>query len=359
MGISLKKPGSIIKLKKILAKDMTNVWNRRFQAEILSYMAEMLQEGFSMLEILAFMEIVYVKQQDIFVTIANNLRLGNHFCETVSLMHIEADVAFQIEIAEKHTEFAKNLGYIARYLAAKDHQRRMLYKILLYPLTLLLLVVLLMFGIRMFMLPQLKAMQLGMINGQLKSVIYLLTYFPHILVVLSSCLLFGYFYLKSWQRRTPIIKKMRFYTQLPLIGRLFRLYYTYYFANECSQLLQVGYSLQQVIQTFEQQKTIIFLQGVGDYLQTSFLQGEPFSESLHHLDCFTYELPAIIQQGELLHQLAIKMRLYAQRCLESFYNVAKKYTAILKNILFVWVALTIVMVYLILMLPMLSMIGGI
>lgn len=318
----------------------------------------MLAEGFSLLETLAFIKLVYPQQLTVFSAMEAALANGQFFYTTLSLMKISPDVAFQIEIAEKHGDFANNLLKIAQYIGEKDRQRRQLIGILLYPFVLFSLLISLVFGIRLFLLPQLESLQGNMETGSAALVINFLRHFPQIVLLTLIIALLVFLAYSLWKRQANPLVKSRFYTRLPVIGKLFRLYYTYYFANEFSQLLQIGYSLQLITVTFRDQNRVAFLSALGHYLDQRMQTGESFADSIDQLGLFNREFAAIIRQGELLDLLAIKTRLYSQKALTSFYREISQLGKVLQNILFVWVALTVVMVYLILMLPMLTMMGG-
>lgn len=97
----------------------------------------------------------------------------------------------------------------------------------------------------------------------------------------------------------------------------------------------------------------------GQFLQASYQGGQPVSKALKESGVFEQEFPSIVQQGELLNQLAIKMRLFSQRCLESFHERIHGLIIVAQNVMFIFVATLVVMVYLLLMLPMFNMLGAI
>lgn len=358
MDISVRKLTNTTTLKQLLHTNLTKTWNEDLQSDVLLYTAEMLQEGFSLLDTMTFIQLIYPKHSNTFKQMTDDLTMGDYFFESTKHINLPSDIRFQIEIAEKHTDFPNHLATIAAYLKDRSTQKKKLIAIMFYPLSLFTLILLMLFGIRWFMLPQLNSLHTSPDSQIIKIIIWFLTNYPYLLFI-NLCLGLGsYIYYKLWKKRVSPLQRARFIVKLPIIGYLFKLYYTYFFGNELGQLLNVGYSLQQVALTFQNQTKIPLLNDIGTALNVSLQNGQTFPASLESLHIFTNEFPAIILQGEVLHGLGIKTKLYAKRCLAQLYRELSKQTKVIQNILFLWVALTVITVYLILMLPMLTMIGG-
>lgn len=168
----------------------------------------------------------------------------------------------------------------------------------------------------------------------------------------------GLLALSHYYRNTSPLRSRQYFSRWPLIGRFLRLYHTYYFAYEFSQLFMLGYSAQQMMREFQAQDHVPFLSDFGAFLAQQYEDGIPFSDSLRMAAIFTPEFPAIVQQGEQLNALAVKLRLYANRCYDQLTHDVQVTIHGLQNGLFVLVALIVVLVYLLLMLPMFSIIGG-
>lgn len=107
MVSSLKIPVRVIDWKKLKNYEIVTVWQPAFQAEVLKYIAELLAEGFQLLQIMIFLKQVYPKQQETFEAMANETASGYPFYEVVKHMKIEAMIKFPIQMAETMGEFSK------------------------------------------------------------------------------------------------------------------------------------------------------------------------------------------------------------------------------------------------------------
>ena len=225
---------------------------------------------------------------------------------------------------------------------------------MVYPIALMVLMIGMLFGLRIFLLPQLASMSVGEGQGLLSYLLIFLQELHWIMIGFSVLLLVILIVYLIWRKRTNPLVRAKLYVKLPMVGKLFRLYYTQFFAYEFSQLFKIGYSVRQITESLIKQKEVAFLQAFGEYLDERYYQGVSFADSLTAADVFTREFPAIVIQGELLNQLAIKTRLYSQRVLRLLYQTIDQQIKIAQSILFLSVAICVVIVYLILMLPMLT-----
>ncbi|MEY8371788.1 competence type IV pilus assembly protein ComGB [Aerococcaceae bacterium 50-4] len=355
MATFRKQAWKNINWKQLANVEITSSWQPHLQATVLLYIAEMLQEGFPMLEIFAFLIIIFPKQETTFRRMSKGFSEGQYFYQVIALMNIKGNIAYQIQVAEAFGNFGSGLEVIAKYIQERDQQLKKLKGVLIYPLALICLMFAMLFGLRVFLLPQLNVMAIGESNKLLTYLLTFLQELPVIMIGVSIFLLIILFIYLIWKRKTNPLDRAKLYVKLPVIGKLFRLYYTHFFAYEFSQLFKIGYSVRQITESLRKQNEVVFLQAFGEYLDSQYNQGASFADSLKSVDVFTHEFPAIVLQGELLNQLAVKTRLYSQRVLRLLYQLIDQRIKVTQSILFVTVAICVVMVYLILMLPMLTM----
>jgi len=343
-----------INWKQLANTEITSTWRPHLQATVLLYIAEMLQEGFPMLEIFAFLKTIFPQQEVTFGKMADGFSAGQYFYQVIHEMKIKGNVAYQIQVAEAYGNFGLGLETIAKYIQERDQQMQKLKVVMVYPIALMVLMIGMLFGLRIFLLPQLASMSVGEGQGLLSYLLIFLQELHWIMIGFSILLLVILIVYLIWRKRTNPLVRAKLYVKLPMVGKLFRLYYTQFFAYEFSQLFKIGYSVRQITESLIKQKEVAFLQAFGEYLDERYYQGVSFADSLTAADVFTREFPAIVIQGELLNQLAIKTRLYSQRVLRLLYQTIDQQIKIAQSILFLSVAICVVIVYLILMLPMLT-----
>lgn len=332
---------------------------KKLQANILRYIGELYEEGFSLQEILPFLRLIELKYADHFKEIEAGLSRGELFYQHAKNLNLSDNIIYQIYIAETRGNFAEGLLMIANYIEEQDRYRKKMQATLAYPLFLVMMVIVLIFALRLFMLPHLKSFIIEDPGLLTQILLNTLDNLPFICMLLLGGLLLLIGGVSMWFHRHSPLKQAQILASWPLIGRLTRNYYAYFFAYEFSQLLKIGYSFKEIVHTFSSQTASPLLADLGKFLEQGYEEGLDFPMRLHEADIFTPECQAIVAHGEQVSNLSAQLRLYAKRCLKAFFSGIEQFTRYFKSLLFFTVALLIVSVYLLLMLPMLSMIGGI
>ncbi|OYW69284.1 MAG: competence protein, partial [Aerococcus viridans] len=109
------------------------------QAAVLLYIAEMLQEGFQLIDICRFLIIIFPKQAKDFEKMALGFENGHHFYELVGFMKIKGNIVYQIKVAESFGQFGNGLEEIAKYIQEQDVHMRRMRSVMIYPIMLMLL----------------------------------------------------------------------------------------------------------------------------------------------------------------------------------------------------------------------------
>ncbi|MDO4670609.1 MAG: competence type IV pilus assembly protein ComGB [Aerococcus sp.] len=359
MAASVNTPLKATKWKQWLHYEVTTSWTSEEQGKVLLTMSELLSEGFSLPQIMTCLMAIYPKHLSTFQAMMARLAMGDPFYATVVLMKIPPNVQYQLRVAESGGDFNAGVDHVARYLKMKAKQKKQLQQTLMYPCFLCVLVIGLLFGLRAFLLPQLKRMSSTENRSAfLGGLFWGLEHLPVLLLGALILLVGSLWIFHIYKKRTSPLKWRQYFTRWPIMGRFFRQYQTYYFAYEFSQLFALGYSVKQIIAEFSSQDQVPFLQEFGEFLGARYAQGISFAMSLTEAGLFTVEFPAIVQHGEQINALAVKMRVYSQHCHKQLMYDVQQAIHWLQNLLFVFIALIVVLVYLMLMLPMFSMIGG-
>lgn len=172
MDLSIRQRWKNIKWKKILTTEITSSWKPSLQSSVLLYIAEMLQEGFQLIEIFQFLLIIFPKQEATFQKMIEVLGQGGYFYQAVHHMNVKGNVAYQIKVAESYGQFGQGLETIAKYIHDRDLQQKNMRKVMIYPILLFCLMILMMFGLRLFLLPQLNNFALDGNNSLLNNLIW-------------------------------------------------------------------------------------------------------------------------------------------------------------------------------------------
>ena len=160
-----------------------------------------------------------------------------------------------------------------------------------------------------------------------------------------------------WKNKT-ILKRLRFLTRLPIVGSLVQQYYTFLYAREFAYFLGNGQSLLQMIEQMKQAGTSPLTKAIAEFIEDEMQKGTSFSSAIDQLELFQKPLILLIVQGELTHQLDIKLRQFSKNSFEDFKGTLEKKIMLVQPVLFIGIGLMIMSMYIILMLPTLTMIGG-
>ena len=144
---------------------------------------------------------------------------------------------------------------------------------------------------------------------------------------------------------------------MPLLGKWLSWQLTQQVAYELGYFLAGGLSLQQMLQVWMDYPVDPFLAELAHYLMAGCLEGRPLTQQMSQLGLFTRQFPLIIEQGELTSQLSAKCLVYAAKLGRDLQEDMTKKIHFIQPILFVFIGLLVVAMYLVMMLPMLTIQG--
>lgn len=335
--------------KKVKPKD---------QAIFLSTLYELLEEGFSLNQALVFMELLMPNYQLLIREIVNHLEQGHGLETGLRSIGYSLNIVSQLFYAQKQGRLYPALNKSAKYLKTQFDYRNQIVKTLAYPIMMLGFLLSLLFGMRAFLLPHIVSFisqEVYASNLLIRLLIRFFSYLPQILtgligVSLLIILFFDYYLLKK-----SYLIRINFLLKIPLIKKWVRWYCTYKIAQSLGHFIEGGFSLQQTIDFIITYPIDPFLNEIAVELNDSLLSGNDLSSSLDQLGIFQSELGMIVHQGELTSQLATKCIMYAEKLLlEMMEDIAKK-IGYLQPILFITIAVLVMSMYLLIMLPMLTM----
>lgn len=336
-------------------------WSNKTQALFLTQVGELLEEGFTLQETLVFAKLLIPNQEQVIDKMMEQLLIGERFDEALHLVGYSDSICSQIYLSMSTGSFALSCRTIGQYLAQKDLQLKKLRQVLIYPCILIIFLVGMISAIRYLLLGQLQSMvQVESIKDHM--MLYLIwNVFVHLpWIILSVSLFIGLVLVVAyvyWKNKT-ILKRLRLLTRLPIVGSLVRQYYTFLYAREFAYFLGNGQSLLQMIEQMKQEGTSLLTKAIAEFIENEMQRGTSFSSAIHQLKLFQQPLILLIVQGELTHQLDIKLRQFSKNSFEDFKGKLEKKIMLIQPVLFIGIGLMIMSMYIILMLPTLTLIGG-
>lgn len=334
-------------------------WSVKAQSYFLERVSELIREGFSLSEALLFLKMMMEKEQEDIQLILEKMEEGAAFPQTLTPFGFSEQIVVQLHLSLLHGRFIETLQYCGEYLEQKQDQLKKLRKAAIYPSFLLFFALSMLFAIRSFLLPILDSSFLGAEGeSRYQFLFFFIEYLPHLsggfFLVISLGVLIG----RRLLQKKNAIQRASFYSRLPIVGRWMIDYYTSFFSREFAYFYMNGQSAYQIVEEFKKKDSSLFMQQIALQIEEGLKRGDNLKDILGRLSFFRPELGWMIYQGELISQVGVKLRIFSQECHRSLLEDVEKKINLLQPILFLFIGLIVVLVYAVLMLPMLSMMGG-
>lgn len=330
------------------------------QAYFLKTMAELLTQGFSMNQSLEFLPILLKKQKAEMDYILSMLESGETFESSLRMLGFSNSIVAQIFYGQRQGRFIEAIERSSRQLSQAQEYKNKLVKILIYPLALFVGLIVMLFSIRAFLLPQITSfISQETYESELlvRFLIDFFSYLPQIFGILLSVCLIIYGVVDLYLLKQSEFKRYQVLVKIPLINHWVRNYASYIITRELGQFFLSGYSIQQALQVLIEYPIDPFLSELALLIQSEMLKGTDLAVILSDLAIFTEDLPLVIYQGELTSQSGQKCQLYSQKVYSDLMNDIERKIGFVQPILFVFIALLVMAMYLMMMLPMLTMEG--
>ena len=331
---------------------------KKDQSYLMRVMAELLQEGFSMNQTLQFTSILLPKYHSLFNRFNQQLERGESIERGLRMLGFSLPICAQIFYAQRQGRFIESMKEVSEQLAHEAIYRKKLIKILIYPCFLMIFLGGMLFGMRNFVLPHILSfisMETYQNQFLVKVLVNFFAYLPQITLTMFGLVIVIYGGVDSFFLKKRATERYIFLNRWPLIGRWSRQYATYKLTHQLGHFMKGGYSIQQIIQLIQDYPIDPFLTEVAITIHHGMYEGRELTEILDQMDLFTEELGLVIYQGELTSQTAQKCKLYSQKVYQDLLNDIEKKMAFIQPILFIFVALLVLSMYLMMMLPMLTM----
>lgn len=329
------------------------------QAVFFSSLAEMMQAGFSLKKSLVNLQVNHqlsaVKSQQILL----QLEQGHTLSQTLQPW-LSQTTFFQLKIAEQHGSVEDCIQELGHFLFGVNEQLQKLRGLLLYPAMLFVLLGGLCGSIKIWLLPKLTEFSQGLAeNDQQKVAVdwsQVVSWGWKLL--LAACLIYalkvGY-----WWYRQKTLNRHIWYAQLPLVGRLYRLYSAYLISFNLSLLLRCGLDVHQVCCYLQEFKPQSLYYQLGCQLAQSLDQGHELSGFVRQYPFIPQELLFFLTSGDTKTELSQELALFAHHSYQNLVRESERLLTWIQPVLFLVIAGVIIGTYLAILLPIYSSIEGI
>lgn len=334
---------------------------KKEQIELLEYMYELLESGYSMKQSLGFLE-TFVQQKEIYHEIVVIFESGRNFSEVLALLQYPQIIQTLVQFGEKSGMFQAALKRSVDYLKMMSGLRMKLMKKIQYPIVVLIATLLFVIGFRLFLLPQIIQIQ-SMIGGNdvtwtSRLVIHLLNAIPYGIVgflgSISLCIgVLFFLYRKQdsrwfdWLLHVPYFHRaLKVWNQLQL-SMLMRVF------------LEQGYGVKGLFEEMQKEGYPCHIQRQASIIYRYLNEGYTYHQSLVACGMYSRDYLLVIQRGIANKTLNLDLMFYEQYGQKQFETMLTKVINLFLPIIYAHVGILIILAYLAFILPMLDMLGTI
>ncbi|MGX7030226.1 competence type IV pilus assembly protein ComGB [Vagococcus zengguangii] len=318
----------------------------QLQLNVMRMLADMLNNGFSFQESLAFLGLIYENKAILFQQVGQRVIETGAIAPGFKLLGLKSQYLAQINLSERHGDLAGTFSRIAGQLADYQKQKKSLIKVLFYPSVLLLFLAMMLLLMKFYLLPS-----MAFVSSNKNFGIWLVEMSPYVMLSLFGGVL-GLWIALAYHKKTQTARAhYRLLAKLPLVGRLTKVYTTSYLAHEWGKLLAQGIELTEIVIIMKEQENTKLMQELGLVFQEASQRGVAIYEVLAEFSFFLPGFAIIVRQGEQKGKLAEELHLYSQKLWEELLNKIEQLTNYLQPLIFLLVAVMIIAIYAAMLLP--------
>ena len=166
-------------------------WQAKEQAYFLKRLGELLKEGFSLSDGLAFLKMMQPKRVDDIQRMLAKLETGINLADALAGCGFSEQVVSQLRLSFLHGKLTETLLFCSDFLTEKDKQLHKLRKVLIYPLFLLVFANAMLIAIRQVLLPSLETMLVPSEEGSGLMVRIILNYLENLPLIILGTMALG------------------------------------------------------------------------------------------------------------------------------------------------------------------------
>lgn len=331
--------------------------NQELQLLFLKRLHHFLEEGYSVLNALEFMQ--WDKHfAHVVEPIIDALKGGKTIDEALKTITFHSTITSYLYFIRINGDL---LGTLAKCIEMFEYRMKYLKKfkqIIQYPLLLLLIFTILFIFMKQTILPTFldlfsqspeatTAVNVSIIGIELVSNIVF------ILAIGSIALLLCWFII---QRRISIEARIKIYLRIPIYRSYLRMQTTFHFATHLSAYLKTGMSMKEIVAGLSAQEKLPIIAYYAKLMLYDLENGFPLQYLLTQLKLLDQKISLIFQRNNDHRTLEKELSIYAAILIEELQRRLMKVLTLLQPIFFFILANFIILIYLSIMLPMFELI---
>ena len=338
-------------------------WSGRDQARFLQELGDLLENGFTLYEGIEF-SLIHSKKKygDGIREALELLKDGHTFRDFLESLNFEQELIGLVSYGEKHGQLSKSLQNGGAIWLKKSEDRAKLKNLLYYPIFLLVFTFVLLQTFTNYLLPKFSEMYQGVgqeLNIYLKLSILLadlINNLPLILLLFFILIMVTYhYYLKKLSK----IKQELLMNKIPILRSFRRLSSTYYFSMQLGSLLKGGVSIIDALSIMTQQDPKKLVKEIAYQMMMRLQVGDTLECVCGESKIFMKDFERVISHGQKNGLLGEELLYYSKMLLNEMEILTEKYIKIVQPSLFAVVALLVILLYLAILMPMISLMNTI
>jgi competence protein ComGB len=322
-------------------------WKIKVQLIFFETLGDFIKSGYSVNKSMELMSIFYPEYKE-YASVNNKLEKGDDFA-TALAPYLEDNIILQIKVAQSDGKLQETLEYMTEYMSNRFSQQTKIKQVLKYPLVLIVGLLLVLIMVKTLIYPIIS--QWG--NSTYKIDGYITLVESSVVFISIMFLIFGLYFSKL-----ESLKKIEVLAKFKGIGQVVKLMTNYQLANQISMMLGSGIELSRIADIYSHQNYKLASTQIAQIANSIFQEGGSITDVSEKLPFFSKSLLSIFIKGADQNALSIDLRKFANLEFKRLIKQVDSLIGIIQPVLFVLIGLAIMGVYLVLLLPMYSSIGG-
>lgn len=331
-------------------------WGLRKQADFFETLADMLNSGFSVKQCLTNLPILYPRTKDDFKKALAQLEQGKSFSDSIRYF-LSPNVYYQLMIAENHGQLNLSIKQLGKYMRQRLEQREKIQAALFYPCILFGLLVLMISLMMTWMRPTIMSL-----SNQPSSRGLTMNLFMKIIIFIGSMMIFlltlYLFYGIYWWKKHPAITRHQLISKVPIIGSIYRYYAYYYLSFNLGLLMKSGLDFREICIFLKQFESRTLLYQLGEKLDNHLSSGKEVQYFVHQYAFIPPELDIFLNKGQTISEISEDLLIYSSTIYQRLIKKIDRLINMIQPIAFLFIALIIIVVYLSILIPIYSNLGG-
>lgn len=335
----------------------------KYDGHFLLKLANLLRNGFTMQQALIFLVEQYevISQHDK-NTVLKLINDGVSLSTILKYLGFSKSIIMQVSFAEIHGEIISNLEQSSDYLNTRRGTIQKLIKTIQYPSVLVFIFIIMLILLNYTVIPQFNELYSAM-QADKTMLVHILTltlnYLPYaafgvlLLILLFLLTLFIIINIRNTELVTTLLLK------IPIVKIYFIYYVTYRFSREFGYFLNNGLEVKEIIMLFKTQTINRYLNLIAHTIEGKLLHGTTLADAIEQIDMLDARLAVFVNHGEYNSNVGQELIIYSEYSLENIIIKIEGLTKKIQPVIFLILGLLIVCLYLVIVLPIFSMMSNI